>query len=75
MALENISRYSFTYNHLINVQILKNIDNIDTLKPVFFGMVSLIPGVNENNNRTYDYSQAVHVKYGLHELEGLSFAL
>jgi hypothetical protein len=59
MALEKIAWYSFPYNHLVNIQLLKNIDNVDTLKPLYFGMVSLIPGVKDNNNRTYDYSQAV----------------
>jgi hypothetical protein len=75
MALDNVARYSFPFNHLINVQVVKNVENADSLKPMYFGMVSLIPGVSDNNNRTYDYSQATHVKYSLHELEGLSFAL
>ena len=75
MALEKIAWYSFPSNHLLNFQLLKNIDNVDSLKPLYFGMVSLIPGVKDNNSRTYDYSQAVHVKYNLHELEGLAFAL
>lgn len=75
MALDKIAWYSFPSNHLINIQLLKNVDNADSLKPLYFAMVSLIPGVKDGSNRTYDYSQAIHVKYNLHELEGLSFAL
>lgn len=77
MSFEKIAWYSFPFNHLITIQLLKNTNQNDNkLKPLHFFMFSLVPGViKDDNERTYSYSDIINIKYSIQEIEGLSFVL
>lgn len=76
MSMQTIARYSFPSNHLITAQLMKVPENEGTLKAVHFAMMALMPGTkNDSNNRSYDFKNGIHVKFSLHELAGLAWAL
>lgn len=74
--LEKIAAFSFPSNHLVNFQLMRDLEKAQTLKPEYFFFVGLVPGVSgDNGARTYDFQSGFSLKYGVHEISGLAFAL
>jgi hypothetical protein len=80
-TLDKIFSYSFPSNHLLNVQLMNEINNGGKYSPdkvSHFCFVGLIPGVTTNENsasRTYDFKNGITIKFSLQEISGLSFVL
>lgn len=78
-TLEPVANFSFPFNHLITVGLVKRIaapsDKTDFKEKMMF-FVSLIPGIIQDNsqNRTYEFKSALRQKYSTREIFELSFA-
>lgn len=76
-SLEKISSFSFPSNHLINFQLMRDLEKVQTAKPEYFFFVSFVPGAQggEGGNRTYDFNSSVSLKFAVYEFAGLAWAL
>jgi len=64
--------------HLLIFQLVKEASppsNRVNLKPELFYFVTLAPGAGRGADRTYDFQNKVNIKFGIHEILALSFAL
>lgn len=76
--IERISLFSFPSNHLINVQLVRDTSTNKATKPEYFFFVTLAPGASSSENmsgRTYEFKQSVTIKYAVHEMASLAFAM
>jgi hypothetical protein len=75
--LDKVCGYSFPANHLLTFTLMHDLKNIGSVKSEYFLFVALAPGatIENENSRTYDFSKIVNLKYSVHEIGGLSFAL
>ncbi len=75
-SLEKIANFSFTANHLLNFQLMRDLEKTQTNRPEYFFFVSFIPGIQGvDGNRTYDFPNNISIKYIVYEIAALSFAL
>lgn len=75
-SLEKISSFSFPSNHLINFQLMRDLEKTQTQKPEYFFFISFIPGIQgDEGNRTYDFNSSISLKFAVYEFAGLSWAL
>jgi len=76
VTIERIANFSFPSNHLVNFQLIRDLEKAQSIKPEYFFFVSLNPGASgDNGARTYNFQENISLKYGIHEIAGLSFAL
>lgn len=73
--LENVSSFSFPSNHLLNFQLMRDLEKTQTNKPEYFFFVGLMPGVQQGESRTYDFKSGISLKFAVYELAALSYAL
>lgn len=76
--LTPICQFGFSFNHLLTIVLMKrdtNTPNVKDLKEHYFFFVTLIPGVGDKSNRTYDFKQKIAMKYSLRELASFIFVL
>lgn len=77
--LYNIAGFSFPYNNLLLVCIMRRIgqneDSNHDQRESYFGFVTFVKGVGTNANRTYDFNQKIVQKFSLKDLSGLAFVL
>lgn len=77
--LYNIAGFSFPYNNLLLVCIMRRIgqneDPNHDQRESYFGFVTFVKGVGTNANRTYDFNQKIVQKFSLKDLSGLAFVL
>lgn len=75
--IERISNFSFPSNHLLTIQLVRDISAAGSIKPEHFFFVTLAPGASSENSsgRTYDFNNSVTLKFSVQEISGLSFAL
>ena len=76
--IERISNFSFPSNHLLTIQLVRDISAAGSIKPEHFFFVTLAPGGSSQENasgRTYDFNNSVTLKYAVQEISGLAFAL
>ena len=77
--LYNIAGFSFPYNNLLLVCIMRRIgqneDPNHDQRESYFGFVTFVKGVGNNANRTYDFNQKIVQKFSLKDLSGLAFVL
>lgn len=75
-TIEKIANFSYPSNHLVNFQLMRDLEKSQTIKPEFFFFVGLTPGASgDNGARTYNFQEGINLKYGVYEISGLSFAL
>lgn len=75
--LDRVIQFSFPSNHLLTLQLVKSKDN-NSARPDHFFFVGFIPGVKSDTTstgRTYDFNNAVNIKFSIQEVGGLGFAL
>lgn len=76
VTIERVANFAYPSNHLVNFQLMRDLEKSQTMKPEYFFFVTLNPGASgENGARTYNFQEAISLKYGVHEIAGLSFAL
>lgn len=76
--IERISTFSFPSNHLLSFQLVKDLANAGSIRPEYFFFVTLAPGVNAEgtaSGRSYDFNNAMTLKFAVHEMSGLAFAM
>lgn len=78
-TLEKVCNTSFPANHLLQVSLVKRINTApDDYKEKCMFFVTMAPGEttsNGANNRTYNFSKHISIKYSIREIIGLSFVL
>lgn len=75
-TIERVATFSFPSNHLINFQLMRDLEKSQSVKPEYFFFVTLNPGASgDNGARTYNFQESISLKYGVYEIAGLSFAL
>ena len=67
--------FSFPFNHLLMVSLMKRIPNSTDYKELYFGFITCVTGVGQVNSRTYDFTQKIVQKFSLRDLNTLAFAL
>jgi len=75
-TLLNIFTSNFAFNHLFNVSLMKRVNTPERDykdKCIFF--VTLAPGANKDNGRTYEFDRKIVLKYSTREIYSLAFAL
>jgi hypothetical protein len=76
--IERVSSFSFPSNHLLSFQLVRDLENVGSIKPEYFYFITLAPGANAEGNasgRTYEFNNAMTLKYAVQEMSGLAFAL
>jgi murein DD-endopeptidase MepM/ murein hydrolase activator NlpD len=75
--LDPINNINFPGTNLITFQLVHRIINYqinkNDYKPKYFFFFTIIKGVGNQNNRTYDFKQKINIKYNTRELAMLSF--
>ncbi|MCK9439483.1 MAG: hypothetical protein WC188_03970 [Candidatus Caldatribacteriota bacterium] len=72
--LENIFSYSFPANHLLQISIVKQAVE-QTYKKEFFCFITLAPGVQGQQGRTFDFTNRITMKVEGHQVTALAHAI
>jgi len=75
--LMTVAGTSLPSNHIININLMQQVENLTSpgpyldTKPKFFFLYSLAPGVGNQQNRSYNFQDAISLKFSLQEMSGL----